>query len=64
MCDGILQDHVDQKGMEGPSPAPSHKDVPHSFGLRTGDHSDTADGAGNHGRPAQPSKITGRNLEK
>ena len=32
-----------------------HKKVPHDFRLRTGDHSDTADYAGNLKRPAQRS---------
>ena len=32
-----------------------HEKVPHGFGLRTGDHGDTADGAGS-GKPAQTSK--------
>ena len=36
-----------------------HVEVPR--GLRTGDHSNTADGSGNLGRPAL---ITGRNREK
>ena len=31
------------------------------FGLRTGDPGDTADGAGNHGRPASRARITGKN---
>ena len=30
-----------------------HEEVPHGFGLRTGDLGDTAVGAGNHGRPIQ-----------
>ena len=30
-----------------------HEEVPRAFGLRTGDHSDTVDGAGNYKRPAQ-----------
>ena len=30
-----------------------HEEVPHDFGIRTGDLGDTAVGAGNHGRPAQ-----------
>ena len=29
-----------------------HEEVPRGFGVRTGDRSDTVDGAGNHGRPA------------
>ena len=32
-----------------------HGEVPHSFGLRTGDGDDTADGARDCGRPAQSS---------
>ena len=35
--------------------------VPRGFGLRTGDHSsDTADGAGTRGRPANGAQITGK----
>ena len=30
-----------------------HEEVPHGFGLRTGDLADTDDGVGNRGRPAQ-----------
>ena len=30
-----------------------HEEVPRGFGLRTGDCGDTADGAGDCGRPAQ-----------
>ena len=41
----------------------SHEKVPHGFGLRTGDQDgDTANGAGNHGRPASGTWITGKNL--
>ena len=35
-----------------------HEKVPRGFGLRTGDPGDTADGAGNHRRPAS---LTGKN---
>ena len=36
--------------------------VPHRFGLRTRDHGgDTADGAGNQGRPVSQARITGKN---
>ena len=36
--------------------------VPLVFGFRTGDHGgDTADGAGNRGRPASGARITGKN---
>ena len=43
-----------KKGVKGLLLA-SHKEVPCGFGLRTGDHCNTVDGAGNCGRPAQPS---------
>ena len=35
--------------------------VPRRFGLRTGDPGDTADGAGNRGRPTSRTRITGKN---
>ena len=38
-----------------------HEEVPPGYGLRIGDPSDTADGAGNHGRPASRVRITGKN---
>ena len=38
-----------------------HEKVLRGFGLRTGDRgSDTADGAGNHGRPTSQTQITGK----
>ena len=37
-----------------------HEKVPHGFGL-TGDPGDTADGAGNCGKPASQTRITGKN---
>ena len=41
-----------------------HEKVPRGFGLRTGDlGGDIADGAGNRGKPASCSWITGRNWE-
>ena len=36
-----------------------HEEVPCGFGLRNGDPSDTADGAGNRRRPASQARITG-----
>ena len=41
-----------------------HEEVPRGFGLRIGDRGDTADGAGNHRRPASQARTTGRNREK
>ena len=41
-----------RKGVKGLSLV-GHDEVPHGFGLRTRDHSVTADGAGDFGRPAQ-----------
>ena len=38
-----------------------HEEVPCGFGLRTGDPGDTADGAGNSGRPASQARITRKN---
>ena len=38
-----------------------HEEVPCGSGLRTGDPGDTADGAGNYGRPASQVRITGKN---
>ena len=50
-----MQDHAGRKGVKGLSLMGNEK-VPHGFGLRTEDHaSRTADGAGNHGKPDQPS---------
>ena len=40
-----------------------HEEVPHGFRLRTGDHSETADGAGDCRRPASRAQVTGRNWE-
>ena len=40
-----------------------HEEVPCGFGLRTGDPGDTADGAGNQGRPASQAWTTGKNQE-
>ena len=37
-----------------------HEKVPCGFRLRTGDPGDTADGAGNHGRPASRAQIIGK----
>ena len=54
MCGRTLWGHVGKEGVQGLSLA-SHEEVPRGFGLRTGDRSDTADGAGNRGRPAWPS---------
>ena len=39
-----------------------YEKVPHGLGL-TGDSSNTADGAGNQGRPASRARITGKNRE-
>ena len=36
------------------------EEVPHGFGLRTGDPSNIADGARNYRRPASPAWITGK----
>ena len=41
-----------------------HERVQCGFGLRTGDPSDTADGAGNRGRPAPQARVTGENSGK
>ena len=38
-----------------------HEKVKWGFRLRTGDPGDTADGAGNRGRPASQARITGKN---
>ena len=59
MCGRTMQEYAGQKGVEGPLPA-GHEGVPRGFGLKTGDHGDTADGAGDHGRPAQLSTDYGR----
>ena len=48
-----------RKGMKGLLLV-SHEKVPCGFGLRTGDPRDTADGAGNRGRPAGRAHITGK----
>ena len=40
-----------------------HEEVPHGFGLRASDCSNTADGAGNHGRPASRAQVTGKDQE-
>ena len=37
-----------------------HEKVPRRFGLKTGDPDNTADGAGNHRRPASQTWITGK----
>ena len=37
------------------------EEVPHGFGLRTGDRSDPADGAENSGRPASQARMTEKN---
>ena len=53
--EGTMRDHVGRKGVKGLSLV-GHEKLPRGFGLRTGDHGgDTADGAGDNGRPAQPS---------
>ena len=50
-----MQDHTGRKGVKGLSLV-GHKKVPHGFGLRIEDcGSDTADGAGDCGKPPQPS---------
>ena len=41
-----------------------HERVQCGFGLRTGDPSDTADGAENRGRPAPQARVTGENSGK
>ena len=47
-----MRDHAGRKGVEGLLLV-GHEKVPRGFELRTGYlGSDTADGAGNHGRPA------------
>ena len=51
-----MQDHVERKGVKGLTLA-GHQEVLCGFGLRTGDCGNTADGAGDCGRLAQP--ITG-----
>ena len=51
-----------RKGVKGLSLV-GHEKVPLGFGLRTGDHSDTAYGAGNGRRPASRAQITGKNRE-
>ena len=43
-----------RKGVKGLSLV-GHEEVPRGFGLRTGDRSETADGAEDRGRPAQSS---------
>ena len=45
------EDAAGRKGVEGPLLV-GHEKVPCGFGLRTGDPDNTADGAGNQGRPA------------
>ena len=45
------RDIAGRKGVKGLLLA-GHKKVLHGSGLRTGDPGDTADGAGNRGRPA------------
>ena len=54
------RDTVERKGVKGLSLVGQEK-VPHGFRLRTGDPSDTADGAGNRGRPTSRAQITGKN---
>ena len=49
-----MRDHAGRKGVKGLSLV-GHEKVPCGFGLRTGDRSNTADGAGNCGKPAPPS---------
>ena len=56
------RDTVGRKGVKGLLLV-GHEKVPRGFGLRTGDPGDTADGAGNRGRPASPAWITGKNHE-
>ena len=57
-----MRNHMGSKGVEGLLLV-GHEKVPLDFGLRTGDHgsSDTADGAGDCGRPASQARITRRN---
>ena len=50
----IMRDHAGRKGVKGVS-LMGHEEVPHCFGLRTGDGWDTVDGARDCGRPAQSS---------
>ena len=52
-----------RKGVKGFSLV-GHEKVPRGFGLRTRDPSDTADGAGNCGRPASQARMTEKTLEK
>ena len=59
---GRMQERaVGRKGVKGLLPVGQVK-VPHGFGLRTGDPSNTADGAGTRGRPASRARITGKKL--
>ena len=44
------RDAAGRKGVKGLLLV-GHEEVPCGFGLRTGDRGDTADGAGNRGRP-------------
>ena len=54
------RDTAGRKGVKGLLLVGQEK-VPRRFGLRTGDPGDTADGAGNRGRPAIRARITGKN---
>ena len=54
------RDTVARKGVKGLLLL-GHQKVPRGFGLRTGDPSDTAGGAGNRRRPASRVRITGKN---
>ena len=57
-----MPDHAGRKGVKALSLV-GREGVLCGFGLRTGDHGDTADGAGNHGRPASRARIRGKNQE-
>ena len=50
---------MERKGVKGLLLVGQEK-VKWGFGLRTGDPGDTADGAGNHGRPASRAQIIGK----
>ena len=47
----MIPDHEARKGVKG-LPLVGHEEVLRGFGLRNGDPSDTADGAGDQGKPA------------
>lgn len=58
-----MQDHGGRKGVKGLSLV-SHEGVPCSFGIRTGDLDDIADGAVNSGGMPSQARIAGRNQER